>query len=107
MIINKQSFQENLTQIKEIGSMLLPKGKAEWLLFDGFALFYFSYSLVIGLYTSIVGNEHILTESYFSFDTSVFINLGTTGFTRHPMLQYFTAPFFFLGDDNFKQQMQL
>jgi hypothetical protein len=96
--ISKQSFQENLTQLKEIGRMLFPKGKSEWRIFGGFALFYLSYSIVIGLYTSLTDNMDIRSEIYFEYDTSLFIHTGSTTYTAHPMLCYFMAPFFFLSD---------
>ncbi|MDR1810885.1 MAG: hypothetical protein LBR34_10905 [Prevotella sp.] len=100
MKINRPSFRKNLTQLKEICGMLLPNGKSEWLIFGGAALFYLSYSVVIGLYTSITGDKRYLVDIYFSFDVSFFMHPETWQgvFSKHPALPYFIAPFSRFGD---------
>jgi hypothetical protein len=93
--ISRQSFQANLTQIKEIGSMLLPKGKSEWLIFGGFMLFYSSYSIIIALQTTLL-YESPAFDLHFSFDTpNFFYNCKVTRVV-HPLLKYLMAPYLFL-----------
>lgn len=91
-------FRSCSVQLKDIAKELLPQGKRELLLFVFLSIFYLSYSLFLGLETSLVSNAHRGMDLYFSFDNVVHFNAGFQNLDAHPFLQIFSYPFTFVGN---------
>ncbi|WP_163318407.1 DUF6080 domain-containing protein [Dysgonomonas sp. 520] len=90
--------KENFRQLGEVLKLLLPQGKQECILFAGFFVFYFSYSILLVFNTSVIDNQHLIYDVYFSFDNPIIYNKGYVYMEGHPLMVYFTYPFLLLGN---------
>lgn len=91
-------FRKNISQLGEVLKLMLPKNKQETFIFLGFVVFYFSYSIILTLNTSIIDNQDYIYDVYFSMDNPIIYNEGYVYMEGHPLMMYFTYPFILLGN---------
>ncbi|PXV67524.1 hypothetical protein CLV62_103197 [Dysgonomonas alginatilytica] len=82
---------------KNILHHLLPENRKEVIILCSVMLFYFSYSIIIAFYTSIIDHE-TLADLYFSFDNNIIYQHGYQSIVPHPLMRFLTSPIIFVGD---------
>lgn len=85
-------------RLKNLIYLIFPKGKQEIGIFLFFLLFYFSYSIILALKSSVIDHEGGIVDLYFGFDNSHYYNAGEGIVSRHPLLGIFGYPFQALGN---------
>lgn len=82
---------------KNILNHLIPENKKELKLLCLLMVFYFSYSSLLIIKSSIIDND-VLADLYFSFDNNPIFKFGYQSIPPHPLLKYLTSPIILIGD---------
>lgn len=96
MKINKGVFHNQLLvcgkELQEMLRLLLPQNRKEILVLLFFFGLYFSYSIYIGLTSSLLDCSVVLVDRYFSFDNPYIFEFGSRSFASHPFFFGITYP---------------
>jgi hypothetical protein len=94
----KSEITRNLKDFRSLLYTMFPKGKQEYILFAVIFFLYFSYSIVLALYTSVIDSPLSNWDNYFYFDSPSIFRKGYENIEGHPLFDLFTKPIIWTGN---------